>query len=64
LGNAPDLVVCLVRIYFWLFVTPFNIMGYRMLKYSVTHDILKKRFEAGEITNEEYHEKKKIIASK
>jgi uncharacterized membrane protein len=35
-----------------------------MLKYSVTHDILKKRLDAGEISNEEYHEKKKIIASK
>jgi putative membrane protein len=49
---------------FWLFVTSFNIMGYIIINYSVTHDFLKKRLDAGEISNEEYHEKKKIIASK
>ena len=47
---------------FWIFATPYNIMGYRMLKDSAI-DILKRRLAYGEINNDEYHEKKRIIDS-
>ena len=47
---------------FWIFATPYNIMGYRMLKDSAI-DILKRRLASGEINNDEYHEKKRIIDS-
>jgi putative membrane protein len=45
---------------FWIFATPYNIPGQRTKKESPL-DILKKRFAAGQITNEEYQEKKKIL---
>ena len=44
---------------FWIFATPYNIPGQRM-KNDSPFDILRKRFAAGEITNDEYQEKKKI----
>lgn len=45
---------------FWIFVIPFDIPGERRLKNSPM-DILKRRLAAGEITNEEFLEKKAII---
>ena len=44
----------------WIFALPYNIPGQRMRKDSPL-DILQKRFALGEITNEEYLEKKKIL---
>ena len=45
---------------FWIFAIPYNIPYQRMKKDSPL-DILQRRFALGEITNEEYQEKKKII---
>jgi putative membrane protein len=45
---------------FWIFALPYNIPFQRMKKDSPL-DILLKRFALGEITNEEYQEKKKIL---
>jgi putative membrane protein len=45
---------------FWIFALPYNIPGQRYKKDSPL-DILQKRFASGEITNEEYQERKKII---
>jgi len=47
---------------FWIFATPYNIPGQRM-KNDSPLDILRKRFAAGEINNDEYQEKKKILES-
>jgi putative membrane protein len=46
----------------WIFAIPYDIPGQRKKKDSPL-DILKKRFAAGEITTEEYQEKKKILES-
>ena len=45
---------------FWIFAIPYDIPGQRNKKDSPL-DILKKRFASGEITSEEYQEKKKIL---
>ena len=45
---------------FWIFAVPYNIPGQRNKKDSPL-DILKKRLALGEITNEEYQGKKKIL---
>jgi putative membrane protein len=45
---------------FWIFALPYNIPGQRNKKDSPL-DILQKRFALGEITTEEYQEKKKIL---
>ena len=45
---------------FWIFATPYNIPGQRMKKDS-PFDILRKRFAMGEITKEEYAERKQIL---
>jgi len=45
---------------FWIFVTPYNIPGQRMRKTGAL-DILQQRFALGQITNEEYQEKKEIL---
>jgi putative membrane protein len=42
---------------FWIFTTPYNVPGQRK-KNDSPHDILKKRFASGQITNEEYQVKK------
>ncbi len=47
-------------IIFWIFATPYNIPGQRTKKDSPL-DILQKRFASGQINNEEYQEKKKIL---
>ena len=41
----------------WLFVTPW---GYQRTR-DTSYDILRKRFASGEITKEEYEEKKAIL---
>jgi putative membrane protein len=45
---------------FWIFATPYDIPGQRRKK-DTPLDILKKRFASGQINNEEYQEKKKIL---
>ncbi|TKK66307.1 SHOCT domain-containing protein [Ilyomonas limi] len=45
---------------FWIFATPYDIPGQRKKKESPL-DILQKRFASGQITTEEYQEKKKIL---
>ena len=49
-----------VIIIFWIFATPYDIPGQRRRK-SAPLDILQRRFAAGQITNEEYQESKKIL---
>lgn len=44
----------------WIFVLPYRISGEKMKKDSPL-DILRKRFASGEITKEEYQEKKEIL---
>jgi len=44
----------------WIFATPYNIPGERRKK-ETPLDILKRRFANGEITKEEYEEKKNIL---
>lgn len=46
----------------WIFFVPYDI-PYRKNEKENPHDILKKRFAKGEITKEEYAEKKKILES-
>lgn len=45
---------------FWIFASPYTIPGQRSTKNSPL-DILKKRFAAGEIDEEEYQKRKKIL---
>lgn len=47
-------------ILFWIFLTPYNIPGQRM-KTNTPLDILKKRLALGEITNDEFQEKKLLL---
>ena len=47
---------------FWIFATPYDVPGQRRKKDSPL-DILQKRFASGQITSEEYHEKKRILES-
>jgi putative membrane protein len=44
----------------WIFAVPYDIPGQRKRRDSPL-DILQKRFASGHITNQEYHEKKKIL---
>ena len=44
----------------WIFALPYDIPGERRKK-DTPLDILKKRYAAGEINNEEYLEKKKNL---
>ncbi|WP_460693642.1 SHOCT domain-containing protein [Mucilaginibacter puniceus] len=44
----------------WIFATPYDIPGQQRRKDSPM-DILKRRFASGEITKEDYIEKKKIL---
>jgi putative membrane protein len=45
---------------FWIFATPSRIPGQRFKK-DTAFDILQKRFAAGELTTEEYKEKKRLL---
>ncbi len=47
---------------FWIFAMPYNIPGQRMKKNSPL-DVLKNRLASGEITTEEYSDRKKILES-
>ena len=49
-----------IMLLFWIFAIPYNIPGQRKKKDSPL-DILQKRFASGQITNEEYQEKKNIL---
>jgi putative membrane protein len=49
-----------VILLFWIFALPYNIPGQRNKRESPL-DILHKRFASGQITNEEYQEKRKIL---
>ena len=49
-----------IMLIFWIFATPFNVPGLPKKK-DRPLDILKKRYAAGEINNEEYQEKKKNL---
>lgn len=51
----------------WIFATPWDIPGQRTKTRTTKDtplDILKKRLASGEISKEEYEEKKKIIEQK
>jgi putative membrane protein len=45
---------------FWIFAVPYNIPGQRNKKDSPL-DILQRRFASGEITTDEYNEKRKLL---
>ncbi len=45
---------------FWIFATPYSIPGQRYKRDSAL-DILRKRFASGQLTIEEYNEKKKVL---
>ena len=45
---------------FWIFALPYDIPGQRSRRDS-SFDILRKRFASGEITEDEYDAKKKIL---
>ena len=47
---------------FWIFATPYDIPGQRRKKDGPL-DILQKRFAAGQITNAEYQESKRILTA-
>ena len=49
-----------IVMFFWIFVTPYDIPGQRNKKENPL-DTLKKRFAKGEITTQEYHEKMTIL---
>ena len=49
-----------IFILFWIFAIPYNIPGQRSKKESHL-DILEKRLASGEIDQEEYLQKKKIL---
>lgn len=49
-----------IIILIWIFATPWNIPGQRTKK-DTPLDILKRRFANGEITKEEFEERKKIL---
>lgn len=44
----------------WIFVLPYNIPGQR-LERETPMDILKKKYAAGEMSTEEYEERKRIL---
>jgi putative membrane protein len=49
-----------IIIIIWIFATPYDLPGQRT-KTESPLEILKKRFAKGEITKEEYDEKKKLL---
>lgn len=49
-----------IIIIIWIFATPYDLPGQRT-KTETPLEILKKRFAKGEITKEEYDEKKKLL---
>jgi putative membrane protein len=57
-----DLIWWIVWIFLlvWIFAIPYDIPGQRRRK-DTPLDVLKRRFASGEITKEEYEDRKKII---
>jgi len=49
-----------IMLLFWIFATPYRIPGAMKAKDGPL-DILQKRYAVGEITTEEFHERKKIL---
>jgi putative membrane protein len=49
-----------LSMFFWIFATPYYVPG-QLKKKGSALDVLQKRFASGQITTEEYHEKKKIL---
>ena len=49
-----------IMLLFWIFAIPYDIPGQRNRKLSA-FDVLQRRFAAGELSKEEYYERKKII---
>lgn len=49
-----------IIILIWIFATPYDLPGQRRNR-DTALDILKKRFAKGEITKEEFDEKKKFL---
>ena len=49
-----------VSFIFWVFATPYYIPG-QLKKKGTALDILQKRFAAGQISIEEYEERKKVL---
>lgn len=49
-----------VILLFWIFASPYPIPGQKFKK-DTPLDVLKKRFASGQISEQEYLEKKKII---
>jgi len=47
---------------FWIFVTPYDVPGQRKKKDSAL-DILQQRYALGQMTTEEYKERKKVLES-
>ena len=45
---------------FWIYAIPYDIPGQRSNK-NTPINVLKKRFAAGQISNEEFREKKKLL---
>lgn len=48
--------------FFWLFATPYGIPGQRKKKDSPL-EILQQRYASGQITNQEYQEKKRMLSA-
>jgi putative membrane protein len=49
-----------ILLMFWIFATPYKIPGQRY-RPDTPLDVLQKLFASGEITTEEYNERKKIL---
>ena len=49
-----------IMLLIWIFALPYDIPGQRKRK-DTPLEMLKRRFAAGQISNEEYQEKKKIL---
>ena len=62
LGMHPGWWFVWALMLFWIFATPYDIPFQRKRKDGPFH-ILQKRFAAGEISEEKYHEMKKILES-
>ena len=51
-----------IMLFLWIFAIPFNIPGQRFKKDSPL-DVLQKQFASGQITKDEYQERKKMLLS-
>jgi len=51
-----------IILFIWIFAIPFNIPGQRFKKDSPL-DVLQKQFASGQITKDEYQERKKMLLS-